>query len=78
MNYAVVENGVVTNVIWLYPGNAREFPHAVPMGNVPAGIGDTYENGVFVRNGERLLSPEEESRLLMSSLLGGVNDVHCE
>ena len=59
MNYALIENGIVTNIIWLYLGNANDFPNAVPMGDVPAGIGDAYEDGAFYRNGERLLTPME-------------------
>lgn len=59
MNYALIEDGVVTNVIWLYPGNEHEFPNAVPMGDVPAGIGDSYVDGVFYRDGERILSEAE-------------------
>ena len=35
MNYAWIENGVVTNLIYLLPSNAAEFPHAVPLGGVP-------------------------------------------
>lgn len=61
MNYALIENGVVTNVIWLYPGNAKEFPNAVPIGDVPAGIGDTYEDGIFYRDGERVLTVAEQA-----------------
>ena len=60
MDYALIENGVVTNVIWLYPGNADDFPNAVPMGDIPAGIGDTYTDGVFYRNGERVLTLQEQ------------------
>ena len=30
MNYALIENGVVTNLIWLYPANAADFPWAAP------------------------------------------------
>lgn len=56
MNYALIENGVVTNLIWLYPANAADFPTAVPMGDVPAAIGDTYADGVFTRNGEPVLT----------------------
>ena len=26
MNYALIEDGVVVNIIWLYEGNANEFP----------------------------------------------------
>lgn len=59
MNYALLENNTITNIIWLYPGNADEFPNAVPLGNVPAGIGDTYEDGNFYRNGERILTASE-------------------
>ena len=59
MNYALIENGVVTNIIWLYPGNASDFPNAVPLGDVPAAIGDTYTDGVFYHNGERVLTITE-------------------
>ena len=35
MRYAVIEDGVVVNVIILYPGGAKSFPDAVPCGDVP-------------------------------------------
>ncbi len=60
MNYALVEDGVVTNVIWLYPANASDFPSAVPMGDVPATIGDTWDGEHFYRNGERVLTFAEQ------------------
>ena len=50
MNYAVVEEGLVSNVIWLNDSNADEFPNAVPLGDVPAGIGDTYDGAHFYRD----------------------------
>lgn len=59
MNYALIEDGVVTNIIWLYPGNAGDFPTAVPMGDIPAGIGDTWDGERFYRNGERVLTAAE-------------------
>lgn len=61
MNYALIENGIVTNVIWLYPANATDFPSAVPLGDVPAGIGDTYEDSVFYRDGEKVLTVAEQA-----------------
>jgi len=56
MTYAVIENGVVINLIWLYSGNAEEFPEAVPVNDLPVQIGDTYSDGVFYREGEKVLS----------------------
>ena len=56
MNYALIENGVVTNLIWLYPSNAADFPNAVPMGDIPAAIGDTWDGERFYWNGERVLT----------------------
>lgn len=60
MNYALINEGVVTNIIWLKPANASEFPNAVPMGDYPAGIGDAYDGESFYRNGERVLTRTEE------------------
>lgn len=62
MNYAVVENGTVTNIIWLYPANASDFPGAVPCGDLPVAIGDTYNGEHFYRGGERVLTPLEQAR----------------
>lgn len=62
MNYAVVENGTVTNIIWLYPGNASDFPSAVPCGDLPVAIGDTYDGTDFYRAGERVLTALEQAQ----------------
>lgn len=59
VNYALIENGIVTNIIWLYPNNASDFPNAVPCEDYPVGIGDTYTDGVFYREGEKLPTPAE-------------------
>ena len=61
MNYALVENGVVTNIIWLYETNADEFPGAVKLGERQVEIGDTYEDGRFYRDGVEVLTAEEEA-----------------
>lgn len=85
MRYAFVENGVVVNFIWLYPGNADDFPNAVFVGNVPVRMGDSCVEGVFYRDGERLLSEAESARAeaeeanaVIENLIGGVNDVQYE
>ena len=59
MNYALIENGVVTNIIWLYETNADEFPGAVKLGERQVEIGDTYEDGRFYRDGAEVLTAEE-------------------
>lgn len=62
MVYALIENGIVANIIWLYSGNAAEFPNAVPLGDIPAAVGDTYDGEHFYRDGVRVLSPLEKAR----------------
>lgn len=62
MNYALVENGVVTNIIWLYPANASDFPSAVPCGDLPVAIGDTYDGEHFFRDGVQVLSALEQAQ----------------
>lgn len=68
MNYAILENGVVTNVISLNPSNASEFPAAVPLNDYPVTMGDTYLNGVFFRDGTILPAVNEESLTLEECL----------
>ena len=60
--YALVENGVVTNVMVLYPPNAAEFAGAVPCGEIPVAIGDTYDGEHFYRGGERVLTAIEQAQ----------------
>lgn len=62
MRYAVVEDGVVVNVIILYPGGAKSFPDAVPCGDVPVAIDDTWDGKDFYRGGEKVLSPMEQAQ----------------
>lgn len=57
MNYAIVQNGVVINVIWLNPGNSGEFCECHPIGDVPVTIGDVFDDGRFYRNGLLIQAP---------------------
>lgn len=68
MNYALIENGIITNVIWLHPGNADEFPNAVALDEIPAGIGDTYADCAFYREGERVLTAAERMQAEMDDM----------
>lgn len=62
MRYAVIEDGVVTNIIVLYPSNAKDFPSAVPCGGIPVAIGDTYDGTHFYRDGQQVLTEAEQAR----------------
>lgn len=62
MRYAVIEDGAVANVIILYPGGAKSFQGAVPCGDVPVAIGDTYDGEHFFRDGVQVLTPLEQAR----------------
>lgn len=62
MRYALVENGIVVNVIWLNDKNAGDFPTAVKLGDRPVTMGDTYANGKFYRDGEEVLTPLETAQ----------------
>lgn len=60
MNYAIVIDGIVTNVIYLLPGNEKEFPNAVNIKSLSVQIGDTYKGGRFYRDGEPIYSFGEQ------------------
>lgn len=82
MNYALIENGIVANIIWLNPANAGDFPSVVPivpMNDYPVAIGDTWDGTFFYRNGEKVLTraeQEEANRQDMEAalVLLGVNE----
>ena len=54
MDYALIENRTVVNLIFLHPMNAHEFPNAIPIEKLPVQIGDTYTDGVFYRDGKEV------------------------
>lgn len=60
MRYAVITEGTVTNVITLWETNAGDFPGAVALHDRPVGIGDTYSDGKFWRDGKEVLTAAEE------------------
>nr|DAN95691.1 MAG TPA: hypothetical protein [Caudoviricetes sp.] len=76
MRYAIVTGGAVTNVIALRETNAGEFPGAVALHDRPVGIGDTYSEGKFYRDGTEVLTAQEEIEQYKAALqtLGVVTD----
>lgn len=75
MNYALITNGVVNNIIWLYDGNAQEFPDAVKLGDRPVGIGDTYTDGKFYRDGVEVLTPLEQAQAEIDAYKAALNEL---
>ena len=76
MRYAIVTGGAVTNVIALREINAGDFPGAVALHDRPVGIGDTYSDGKFYRDGEEVLTAQKEIEQYKAALqtLGVVTD----
>lgn len=42
VRYVLVENGIAVNIIWLLPGNAVEFPNALPYDGNGVRLGERY------------------------------------
>lgn len=62
MNYALIENGIVTNIIVMLPCNVKDFPHSICVNDLAVHIGDTYnaEENRFYRDGEPIYSTKEQ------------------
>lgn len=57
---AVMENGIVLNVIWCRDSQMETDTLKSP-GERPVGIGDTYADGKWFREGVEILTPLEEA-----------------
>lgn len=57
---AVMENGIVLNVIWCRDSQMETDILKSP-GERPVGIGDTYADGKWFREGVEILTPLEEA-----------------
>lgn len=70
MNYAILsEDGTVSNIIWLCSANRIDFPDAICVANCPVAIGDVYQDGVFTRYGEAVLTYPEQIAALSARIL---------
>ena len=78
MRYAMIEGGIVTNVIALNDRNASDFPSAVKLGDRPVGIGDTYTDGKFYRDGVEVLTPMEQAQAEMTEYKAALNELGVE
>ena len=64
---AVVNNGVVSNIIWC-ADNTPETGTWVNCDDRPVAIGDTYADGKFYRDGTEVLTPSEDAQAQVESL----------
>lgn len=78
MDYALIEEGKVVNLIWLHPENVADFPGAVPLNSVPVEIGDEYDGQDFLRNGQRVLSQWGEARMQIAQLDAALLDIQYQ
>ena len=78
MRYALIDNGIVTNVIVLNDRNAGDFPTAVKLGDRPVGIGDTYIDGKFYRDGVEVLTPMEQAQEEIDEYKAALNELGVE
>lgn len=58
MDFAILENSKVKIIVGIFPSNWQQFEEVV-VANRNVQVGDDYIMGIFYRNGERVLSPEE-------------------
>lgn len=76
-NMALLEDGTVINIEWV-SDETVETAVLVNLGDVPVITGDTYADGVFYRDGERVMTAAEamaqklqDAEKALSILLGG-------
>ena len=78
MRYALIEGGIVTNVIALNDRNASDFPTAVNLGDRPVGIGDTYTGGKFYRDGKEVLTAMEQAQAEITEYKSALHELGVE
>ena len=78
MRYAMVIDGAVTNIIALNNRNASDFPTAVKLGDRPVGIGDTYADGKFYRDGVEVLTPLEAAQAEIETYKSALTELGVE
>ena len=78
MRYAIVTDGIVTNIIALNDRNANDFPAAVKLGDRPVCIGDTYADGKFYRDGVEVLTPMEQAQAEIDTYKAALNELGVE
>lgn len=58
---ALIKNGTIINMLWC-SDSEQETESLISPADRPVGIGDTYSNGKFYRDGAEILTPLEEAQ----------------
>ena len=58
---ALIENGTIVNMLWC-SDSQPETEFLINPADRPVGIGDTYKDGKWYRDGEEVLTPLEAAR----------------
>lgn len=72
---ARIENGVVVNMLW-FSDREPQTDTLIAVADRPVGIGDTYDGSDFYRDGERILSAQEQAA--QEVLLAELNEAYQE
>ena len=75
MNYAMIADGVVVNIVWMTESNSIEFPEAVKICDRPVSIGDAFADGKFYRDGVEILTQFEVIELENADMRKALNEL---
>ena len=78
MNYALVENGIVTHIIWLNERNEAEWPNAVRLYDRMVEVGDTYDGEKFRRDGTEVLTAAEVAQQEIETYKAALHELGVE
>lgn len=71
---AVVDDGVVSNIIWC-ADNTPQSDTWVNCDDRPVAISDTYSDGKFYRGGVKILTPLEEAQKQISEYEAALSEI---
>lgn len=78
-NMALIDNGLVTNILWC-SDREPETDTLINCGELPVGIGDSYRDGAFYRDGEKILTAyellEKQNAELVDAMAAMVEDIY--
>lgn len=80
-NMALLKNGLVANILWC-SDREPETDTMINCGELPVGIGDSYRDGAFYRDGEKILTAyellEKQNAELVDAMAAMVEDVYAQ